>query len=109
MLKHLYIANLVLVESAEIPFQKGFNVLSGETGSGKSAILSSLGLITGERADNGIIRHGAEKGLVEAIFDIAAVPEIAAILANAGIDHFHGEDLIIKREISASGKSRSFI
>ncbi|MGZ3733147.1 MAG: AAA family ATPase, partial [Parachlamydiaceae bacterium] len=66
MLKELRIFNIILIESAEIHFQKGLNVITGETGSGKSAIMHALSLITGVRADSSIIRKGEEKGAVEA-------------------------------------------
>jgi DNA repair protein RecN (Recombination protein N) len=109
MLKQLHIKNIILIESAEIDFQKGFNVLSGETGSGKSAIIEALSLILGERADTGLVRHGTEKGIIEARFDIELLPELFSILSDAGIDHCHDEDLVIRREISSSGKSRAFL
>jgi DNA repair ATPase RecN len=73
MIKYLQITNIVLVETAQINFKPGLNVLSGETGSGKSAIIHALSLITGDRADTGMIRHGEEKGIVEAIFDLTAL------------------------------------
>lgn len=110
MLKHLRISNIVLVESAEIPFEEGFNVLSGETGAGKSAILHALNLVTGERSDATLVRHGAEKGVVEATFDIDKMPQLRALLESSGIDHADGEELIVRREISsASSKSRAFV
>lgn len=109
MLKQLNIQNIILIERAEISFETGLNVLSGETGSGKSAILNALSLITGDRADNSIIRLGAEKGTVEALFDIESIPEAKAILEQSGIEHEAGSELIIRREISLSGRGRAFI
>lgn len=109
MLKQLQIQNIILVESAEIHFQQGFNVISGETGSGKSAVLEAIGLIAGNRADTGIIRKGAEKGFVEARFDTDSIQGISQILQNGGIDHIDGEELLIRREILSSGKSRAYI
>lgn len=108
MLKELRLTNIILVESAAIPFTDGFNVLSGETGSGKSAIMNALNLLIGERADTGVIRRGCEKGVVEAIFDVHTHTRLHTILEAAGIDH-DGEDLFIRREVLASGKSRAFI
>lgn len=108
-LKELRIQNIVLIESAILTFVSGFNVLSGETGSGKSAVMDTLSLISGERADAALIRRGAEKGCVEALFDCEAVPSVAKLLEDAGIDHEAGEPLIIRREIAASGKGRAFI
>jgi len=109
MLKELRVTNIVLVENASIPFGLGFNVLSGESGSGKSAIMNALGLITGERCDGSMLRHGAAKGIVEAIFDIASYPEVLQVLSDAGIDHCIEDELFIRREISSNGKSRALI
>lgn len=109
MLKHLRIQNIILIESADITFEAGLNVLSGETGSGKSALMNALNLIVGERTDTSVIRRGAEKGVVEAVFDTSAIPQLEIVLEQGGIDHEKGEDLIIRREISLAGKSRAFI
>lgn len=109
MLTHLRIHNIILIETADIPFSNGFNVLSGETGSGKSAILNSLYLITGERADANLVRRGTDKGFVEASFDITNISTLNALLDQAGILHHTGEELIIRRELSSTGKSRAFI
>jgi DNA repair protein RecN (Recombination protein N) len=109
MLKELRLTNIVLVESTAIPFASSFNVLSGESGSGKSAIMNALNLIAGERCDPSSVRHGEQKGIVEAVFDISALPEAASILNDAGIDHEEGQELFIRREITAAGKSRAFI
>lgn len=109
MLKQLRIQNIILIEREEIPFELGFNVLSGETGAGKSAIMHALSLILGERADSTIIRKGEDKGVVEAVIDIDRIPHLHKLLEDSGIDHHKGDDLIIRREISASSKSRAFI
>lgn len=109
MLKELRLANIVLVESAAIPFSQCFNVLSGESGSGKSAIMNALNLVAGERCDASCVRHGEAKGIVEAIFDVSNLPQLLDILAEGGIDHEKGAELFIRREITAQGKSRAFI
>ncbi|MFT4554334.1 MAG: DNA repair protein RecN (Recombination protein N) [Chlamydiales bacterium] len=109
MLVNLSLLNIVLVEKADIPFEKGLNILSGETGAGKSAIMESLLLTMGKRADSGLLRYGSEKGSVEAAFSIDHLLEVLEILEEAGINHETGEYLIIRREISSSGKNRSFI
>lgn len=109
MLKHLRIENIILIEQAHIPFSTGLNVLTGETGSGKSAIMHGLSLAIGERADTSIVRKGNEKGVVEAIFDIDRHPSLQSFLREAGIDHEDGQELIIRREISLSGKGRIYI
>lgn len=109
MLKQLLIKNIILIESATISFEKGLNVLSGETGSGKSAIMKALSLALGGKADTKSIRRDSEKGVVEVFFDIDREPYIQHLLDEAGIDHEKGEELIIRREITLNGKSRCFI
>lgn len=109
MLKQLRVTNIILVESAHIDFAEGFNVLSGETGSGKSAIMSALSLITGGRADTSLIRKGADKGIVEAVFDLKEMSFVEYLLEKGGIDFEKGEELFLRREISVTGKSRAFI
>lgn len=109
MLKQLIITNIILIEKAEISFEEGFNVLSGETGSGKSAIMEALNLLTGTKADTNIVRHGAEKGIVQAAFAIDALPKVISLLSEGGIEHIEGEYLIIQREVHSAGKSRAFI
>lgn len=106
MLRELRIENLILVERAKIGFEKGFNVLTGETGSGKSAIMGALRLIMGERADPQWIRRGASKGFVEALFDIDSLSPVVALLDEAGIA-WDEAGLVIRREIG--GRSRAFV
>jgi len=108
MLKHLRIQNVILVEDASINFLQGLNILTGETGSGKSAIMHGLSLAIGERSDTSIIRKGSEKGIVEAIFDLDH-SDFSQLLKEGGIDHETGQELIIRRELSISGKNRVFI
>lgn len=109
MLKSLRIQNLILIESVDIAFEPSLNILSGETGSGKSALMDALSLIAGERADMAMIRRGSDKGIVEASFSIENLPSLASALEEAGIDHEPDQDLIIRRDINTSGKSRAFI
>jgi len=109
MLKNLLIQNIILVEHADISFNGGLNVITGETGAGKSAIMHGLSLAMGERTDTSLIRKGCEKGTIEAVFDIEGMEHIVTFLIDGGIEHQTGQDLIIKREISTSGKSRLFI
>jgi DNA repair protein RecN (Recombination protein N) len=106
MLRELRIDHLILVEKATIGFQPGFNVLTGETGSGKSAIMGALRLVAGERADPGLIRHGADKGVVEALFDMERASPLSDILEQAGIQ-WDEAGLVIRREIGA--RSRAFV
>src|SRR5690554_1531198 len=106
MLQHLSIKHYALIENLEIEFDKGLNILTGETGSGKSIILGALGLIIGERAEIRVVQEGKNKCIVEATFKISG----------KGLEEFFkGNDLdydstsIIRREILSSGKSRAFI
>lgn len=109
MLKSIRIENIILIEKGEMFFTSGFNILTGETGSGKSSIMKGLRLALGERADTTVIRHGCEKGSVEAIFNLDFSPNLHSILNEGGISHEPGDELIIRREISSSSKGRVFI
>ncbi|MGH7419002.1 MAG: AAA family ATPase, partial [Candidatus Rokuibacteriota bacterium] len=108
MLRELSIRNLAVVEEAVVPFAPGFNVLTGETGAGKSIIVDALLLITGARAQPDWIRTGAESAVVEAVFDIDPAGPVAALLDEAGHRAGDGE-LVIKRELTRSGRHRAFV
>ncbi len=103
MLLSLKIQNLVLIESASIEFGPGLNILTGETGSGKSAVLSAIRLLSGERSDAQLIRKDADLAVVEALF--SSLP--ASLLAQEGIEA--SPPFSVRREISRSGKNRCFI
>ncbi len=106
MLYSLYIENYILIERLKIDFDEGFSVITGETGAGKSIILGALGLILGQRTDSKVIREGAAKCVVEGSFSIAAY-HLHAFFESNELEY---EDVtLIRREIYASGKSRSFI
>ena len=108
MLTELRIKNFAIIESLSLPLAKGFNVLSGETGAGKSIIVGALSLLLGERASVDLIRTGAERASVEGVFDIAERSEIAQLLDERGIDA--DEPLVVlKREIAASGRTRAWV
>ncbi|MBA3602505.1 MAG: DNA repair protein RecN [Parachlamydiaceae bacterium] len=109
MLRELRIINIVLIESVEIFFEAGLNVITGETGAGKSAILHALSLIMGSRADSNVIRKGKDKGAVEAYFEKVIEGSLQKLLDDAGISYEDDSGLIIRREISHNGKSRAFI
>ena len=108
MLKELSIRNLILIDKMEISFHEAFNVVSGETGAGKSAIMTAINLILGERAEGSLLRHGEEKGSIEALFYLENSPSLFELLDEAGIEVEDGE-IILRREIRVGGKSRSFI
>jgi DNA repair protein RecN (Recombination protein N) len=106
MLYSLQIENYILIEHLKIDFDEGFSVITGETGAGKSIILGALGLILGQRSDSKVIREGAAKCVVEGSFSIAAY-DLQSFFNDNELEY---EDVtLIRREIYASGKSRSFI
>jgi DNA repair protein RecN (Recombination protein N) len=107
MLTELRIRNFAIIESLSLPLARGFNVLSGETGAGKSIIVGALGLLLGERASADLIRTGADRASVEGVFDVGDRPEIAALLDERGID---AEEpfVVLKREIAA-GRARAWV
>ncbi|HEX2692577.1 MAG TPA: AAA family ATPase, partial [Gemmatimonadaceae bacterium] len=108
MLTELRIRNFAIIESVTLPLAEGFNVLSGETGAGKSIIVGALGLLLGERASADLIRSGAEKATVEGVFDVSGVKGLAALADERGIDA--EEDVfVLKREIAANGRGRAWI
>ena len=108
MLTELRIKNFAIIESLSLPLARGFNVLSGETGAGKSIIVGALGLLLGERASADLIRTGADRASVEGVFDIGDRPEIGALLDERGIDA--EESLVVlKREIAAGGRTRAWV
>lgn len=109
MLKRLKISNIILIEKMEIFFDKGLNILTGETGAGKSSVLQAITLALGERADSSIIRKGAQKAFIEAAFETPNQPLLIELLSNAGIEIHSLDELIIRREISNTGKNRAFI
>ena len=106
MLNSLYIQNFALIEKVTLDFSKGFTVITGETGSGKSILLGALHLILGERADYSVIRNKEEKTVVEAVFKIRNF-DLQTFFNQYELDF--NEETIIRREISAQGKSRAFI
>jgi DNA repair protein RecN (Recombination protein N) len=107
MLTELRIKNFAIIESLTLPLARGFNVLSGETGAGKSIIVGALGLLLGERANADIIRTGAERATVEGVFDVSDRPEIRAMLDERGID-VEDATVVLKREVAA-GRARAWI
>src|ERR1039457_1786331 len=107
MLTDLFIKNFAIIDNLHVSFKPGLNVLTGETGAGKSIIIDAVDLVLGGRGSADIIRTGEEEAIVEAIFDIEGFPEISAFLSGSGVD-CDGE-LLIKRTVSRSGRSRAFV
>lgn len=107
MLKNLHIKNYALIENLEVEFDAGLNIITGETGAGKSIIIDALSLILGERADTDTIRKGTEKAIVEGIFDIKRNIKIKNLLNENQIET--ANEIILRREVSIKGASRCFI
>lgn len=107
MLKQLYIKNFTLIDELDITFENGFSVVTGETGAGKSIILGAIALLLGQRADSKLIKKDAERCVIEAHFDIDNY-NIQSLFEENDID-YDAEDCILRREITASGKSRAFV
>ena len=107
MLKHLYIKNFTLIDELDIAFNPGFSVITGETGAGKSIILGAIALLLGQRADSKTIKQGAEKCVMEAEFDLSKY-SMEDFFTENDIE-FDQTECIIRRELTATGKSRAFI
>ena len=107
MLKQLYIKNFALIDTLDIQLYPGFSVITGETGAGKSIILGAIGLLLGQRADSKTLKQGADKCVIEAHFDLSRY-QMEAFFAENDIEQ-DAEDTIIRRELTAAGKSRAFV
>ncbi|HUQ81950.1 MAG TPA: DNA repair protein RecN [Gemmatimonadaceae bacterium] len=108
MLTELRIKNFAIIESLTLPLAPGFNVLSGETGAGKSIIVGALGLLLGERASGDLIRTGADRAVVEGVFDVAGHATAAAVLDERGVD-VENDAVVLRREVNASGRARAWV
>ena len=108
MLQELHIKNFAIIDEIGVEFNPGLNILTGETGAGKSIIIGALGLILGEKTDVSLIRTGEDSAYVEAMFDLSREEDIRKKIEGLGIDISDGE-MIIKRTISSSGKGKSYI
>lgn len=108
MLESLHISNYALIDNLDIDFHNGFNIITGETGAGKSIILGALSLILGGRADTKVIRNNERKSVIEAIFSIKDYPSLKKICDENDIEW---DDLqcILRREIAPNGRSRAFV
>jgi len=107
MLTDLIIKNFAIIETLHVNFSSGFNVLTGETGAGKSIIIDAVNLLLGGRARGEVIRTGFDEAVVEAIFDVTGENVVRARLAERGLDE--GDELLVRRIVSRSGKNRVFI
>lgn len=107
MLKQLYIKNFTLIDELNISLYPGFSVITGETGAGKSIILGAIGLLLGNRADSKAIKAGRDRCVIEAHFDLSRY-DMQKFFDDHDID-YDADDTIIRRELTAAGKSRAFI
>lgn len=107
MIRHLHIENYALIEHLDMDFHSGFSVITGETGAGKSIIIGAIGLLLGQRADSRSIKTDAKRCVVEATFDLAH-DALDDFFEENDLD-FDGSECIIRRELTAAGKSRAFI
>ncbi|MBS67029.1 MAG: DNA repair protein RecN [Pseudomonas sp.] len=107
MLVHLSVHNYAIVEHLDLELKRGMSVISGETGAGKSIMLDALGLTLGDRADSSVVRLGADKADILASFDLDDIPDARAWLAERDMDH--DGPCILRRVITAEGRSRGYI
>jgi len=106
MLSEIDVRNYALIERLSLRFGNGFNVLTGETGAGKSLVIDCVGLVIGGRASSESVRAGCDSAVVEAVFNISDVPDVEALLLEQGIDPEPDGTLIVTREVSRQGRSR---
>lgn len=107
MLQHLHIENMAVIEEADIHFDSGLNVLTGETGAGKSIIIDAINMVLGERSSRDLVRTGSDRAQVTALFD-ALSPAVRDAVAAMGYETEEGQ-LLIRRRISADGKSQCYV
>ncbi len=108
MIRFLRIRDFALIRELEIEFGPGLNLLTGETGSGKSIIVDALGVLVGERSSGDMVRSNSAAAILEGVFDLEADGAVSRCLREAGLE-VEGEPLLIRREISSAGRSRVFI
>src|SRR5437588_8989058 len=109
MLIGLWIRDVVLIEALDLSIGPGLTVLTGETGAGKSIILDALGLAVGARADAGLVRRGASHAAASAVFAPAPSHPVWDLLEEKGLSYARDEDLVLRRTLTADGRSRAFV
>jgi DNA repair protein RecN (Recombination protein N) len=111
VLIELRLENYAVIDNAAVEFASGLNLLTGETGAGKSILIDALALLLGDKASSEVIRTGAERAVVSAVFECAGASgdEVGKILERNGLDESEDGSLIVRREISAAGKGRVFV
>lgn len=108
MLLELKVSNFAIIDNVHIPFRQGLNIMSGETGAGKSILLKSLGLLMGDKATSDSVRTGSEFAVIEGSFDLATRPDIRSRLEEMGIDS-PDDHMVVRRIVSTTNKSRVYI
>ncbi len=108
MLKELHVRNYAVIDDLRIELQPGLNVLTGETGAGKSLIVGALSLLLGERASSELVRAGEDRALVEGVFDCSRAPELVRMCEEQGIE-VEGDWLILRREVLREGRNRAWV
>ena len=107
MLQLLSISNIALIDDLRVEFDGALNLLTGETGSGKSIIVDALGVLIGGRFTSDMLKSGAERGSIEGLFTLSPNPQLETLLENSGFAN--GDELIIRRELSGTGRNKIFI
>ena len=107
MLQFLNISNIALIDDMQVEFESGLNLLTGETGSGKSIIVDALGVLIGGRFTSELLKSGADRGSIEGLFSVTPNPDLDLLLENAGLEQT--TELIIRREIASTGRNKIFI
>lgn len=109
MLTHLSVRNVVLIEQLDLDLSKGLTALTGETGAGKSILLDALGMAAGARSDRGLVRAGTDKASTTASFELPDLHPVWDVLSEFDLDHQRGDELLLRRVVSADGRSRAFV
>jgi DNA repair protein RecN (Recombination protein N) len=107
MLLNLTITNLAIIDRLDVQFDEGFNVLTGETGAGKSIILDAFGLLLGDRARPDLVRSGSDEATVEALFDLNGYDDIRRYFIESGFPV--DDELVLRRVVQGGGRSRAYI
>src|SRR5262249_22892024 len=108
MLREIRVRNFAVIDAVTVVFGPGLNVLTGETGAGKSMLIDAILLVRGARAQTDIIRTDTDTATVEAVFDVGPHNPVAAVLDDAGLAPDHGQ-LLLRRELAQSGRHRAFV
>lgn len=109
MIKSLHITNYALIDEIDIDFAPGFNIITGETGAGKSIILGALSLLLGGRADTKAVRRGERKSVIEALFSLSDASGVEELIERNGLDNTMPGECLLRRELLPGGRSRAFV